>query len=209
MSRQDSIVVVGAGDHALVVVAALQAAGMDVAAVLDDDEEGWGTELLGVAVSGPIAERLGEGGAAVVAIGDNATRRRVTRGLEARWRAVIHPTAWVHESVEVGPGAMLMAGAVVQPRAVIGAHAIVNTGATVDHHCRVGAFAHVAPGAHLAGRVEVGEGALVGVGASTIPGVRIGDWATVGAGSAVVHDVPARVVALGVPARVVGPREER
>jgi acetyltransferase EpsM len=187
----------------MVVGATLQALGIDLAAVLDDDERKWGKEILGVAVTGPIRERLSEGSIAVVAIGANAARRALVADLEATWQPVVHPTAWVHASVEVGPGAMIMAGAILQPGAVVGAHAIVNTGTTVDHHCQVGAFAHLAPGVHLAGRVHLGEGALVGIGASVTPKVRIGAWTVVGAGAAVVHDLPNGVLARGVPAKVV------
>jgi acetyltransferase-like isoleucine patch superfamily enzyme len=41
------------------------------------------------------------------------------------------------------------------------------------------------------------------------PGVRIGDDAVVGAGALVTRDVPAGVVAVGVPARVVREIGER
>jgi len=42
----------------------------------------------------------------------------------------------------------------------------------------------------------------VGTGASVIPGRSIGARTTVGAGAVVVDDLPADVVAVGVPARV-------
>jgi acetyltransferase-like isoleucine patch superfamily enzyme len=40
------------------------------------------------------------------------------------------------------------------------------------------------------------------VGVGVIPDRTIGEWTVVGAGAAVVHDLPAHVVAVGVPARV-------
>ena len=42
---------------------------------------------------------------------------------------------------------------------------------------------------------------LVGLGAGAVPGVSIGDWAILGAGAMAVGDLPARVTAVGVPAR--------
>ena len=114
---------------------------------------------------------------------------------------MVHPAAWVDLSVELGPGAVVFAGAVIQPRTVVGAHAIVNTAASIDHDCRIGRFAHLAPGVHLAGTVTVGDGAFLGIGTVAIPGVTIGEWTQVGAGAAVVRDLPARVRAVGVPAR--------
>ena len=115
----------------------------------------------------------------IVAIGDNADRKRVSKEFRGVWGIAIHPTAYVSKSAHLEPGVVVMAHAVIQPHAFIGAHAIVNTGATVDHHCRVGAYAHIAPGAHLCGNVEIGEGTLVGVGVGIAPRAKIPAWSLV------------------------------
>ena len=56
--------------------------------------------------------------------------------------------------------------------------------------------------------VSVGAGAWLGAGAKILDGVTIGDGAVVGAGAVVREAVPARAIAVGVPARVVGTRDE-
>lgn len=193
------ILVVGAGGHAKVVVATCRAAGWMVDALYDDDADKIGARILGVRVAGKIAEA--RGAPAVCAIGDNAARKRVVEAHVLDWRAVVHPAALVDPTVKLGAGAVVFAGAVVQPDTIVGAHAIVNTAASVDHDGRIGAYAHVAPGAHLAGDVTLDEGVLVGIGASITPGRRVGAWSKIGAGAAVVRDVPPNVVAKGVPAR--------
>ena len=48
------------------------------------------------------------------------------------------------------------------------------------------------------------RGASIGAGANVLPGVRIGAHAMVGAGAVVTHDVPARAIVSGNPARIVG-----
>lgn len=211
-SGQQGVAVLGGGGHAKVVLATLAALGVAVEAVLDDDPRLHGTHLLGVEVGGP-AEALAAMGVrrAVVAVGDNAARRRLVERLEAAvpglvWVSAAHPAAVVHESVVLGPGTVVFAGAVVQPDAAIGAHVVVNTAASVDHDCRLGDFVHVAPGVRLAGGVEVGDGALLGIGCRVLPGVRIGAGAVVGAGATVLHHVGEGWTVAGTPASRRGRR---
>jgi acetyltransferase-like isoleucine patch superfamily enzyme len=55
----------------------------------------------------------------------------------------------------------------------------------------------------LAGNVTIGVGAFLGVGCAAIPGVSVGAWTVVGAGAVLVNDLPAKVLAVGTPARVI------
>jgi sugar O-acyltransferase (sialic acid O-acetyltransferase NeuD family) len=202
MAPMGRVFIVGAGGHAKVVAATAQAAGFVIAGVVDDDEGRRGETLLGIPISSPCAEVLSDASAlAVLAIGDNRARARLASMSRCQFTGIVHPSAVVHSSVQVSEGAVIFAGAVIQPDSAIGAHAIVNTGACVDHDCQIGEFAHVAPGTRLAGNVNVGAGAFLGIGCSAIPGVRIGDWTTVGAGAVVIQDLPAGIIAVGVPAR--------
>lgn len=202
MSSRGELIVVGAGGHAKVVVASARAAGFRVAAVVDDARQRWGTQLLGVPVSGPTATVLQDLRAEVVlAIGDNAVRLRLAATACCRFVSVVHPAAIVDPTVQLGAGSVVFAGAVIQPDTTIGAHAIVNTGASIDHDCVLGQAVHVAPGARLAGNVTLGDEVFLGIGAVVVPGITIGARTTVGAGAAVVRDLPAGVVAAGVPAR--------
>ncbi len=197
-----SLLIIGAGGHAKVVLAAARTAGWRVIGLLDDNPRQQGRNVLGVPVRGGIdmADELAAD-AAVLAIGDNRVRKRLAEQLHLSWATVVHPTAWIDPSVQLGEGAVVMAGAVIQPDTRIGRHAIVNTGARIDHDCRIADHVHVAPGTALAGSVRVGEGTFIGIGASVIPGIAIGAWTTIGAGAAVVNDIPGSATAVGVPAR--------
>lgn len=202
-------VVLGAGGHAKVVIATLQAAGWQVEGAYDDAEDRWGDEILGVRVRGALEEARDAGvGSAVLGIGDNRDRRRIAGRLDLPWISVVHPAAVVHPSARLGPGTVVFAGAVIQPDTEIGRHAVVNTGASIDHDCRIGDFVHVAPGCRLAGRVTVGEGALVGIGSSILPSITVGSWSTVGAGSTVIGDLESDVTAYGAPAHAGRRRDD-
>jgi maltose O-acetyltransferase len=51
--------------------------------------------------------------------------------------------------------------------------------------------------------ITVGDNVWLSGGVTLCPGVTIGDDTVVGAGAVVAHDLPAGVVAMGVPARVL------
>lgn len=59
--------------------------------------------------------------------------------------------------------------------------------------------------------VRIGNNVWIGAGAILLPGVQIGDNSVIGAGSVVTKDIPANVVAVGNPCRVlreIGPRDK-
>jgi sugar O-acyltransferase (sialic acid O-acetyltransferase NeuD family) len=207
-SAPSELVVMGAGGHAKVIVAACLQLGARVVACLDDDPAKAGAHVLGVPVRARCSELVGPQLPMLLAIGHNAARKRLATELGllgVRFATLVHPQAFVDPHVALSHGVVVFAGAVVQPGTTLGAHAIVNTSASIDHDCHVGDFVHVAPGCHLAGNVTLGEGVFLGVGTSVIPGRAVGEWTTVGAGAAVVRDLPPHVTAVGVPARPRSP----
>lgn len=147
----------------------------------------------------------------IVAIGDNAVRGKVVGKIlslipDFVFISAVHPEARIARGVQIASGAVVMAGACINPDARIGAHTIINTQASIDHDCRIEDFASIAPGATLGGNVSVGEGSAVCLGASIIHRVSVGAHAVIGAGSVVLSDIPAQVVAYGVPCRVTRTR---
>lgn len=57
--------------------------------------------------------------------------------------------------------------------------------------------------------VLIGRNVWLGANVTVLPGVTIGDDAVVGAGSVVTKDIPARMIAVGSPARVVRSIDEQ
>lgn len=201
----EQVLILGAGGHAKVVVATARAAGLEVLGILDDDVRKIGQTLFGVPVLGNLADLSQYAGTqCIVAVGDNASRKRLFQDWEWRWitwRSLVHPSAFIDSSATLGKGSIIFAGATVQVDVRIGAHCIINTQASVDHDCCLGDFVHLAPGCHLAGNVTVEDGGFLGIGSSVIPGVTIGANAVVGAGAVVISDVPEGETVAGVPAR--------
>lgn len=208
------LLILGAGGHAKVVAETALASGAAFSvAFLDDRCTGPDAcpRVLGWPVMGPLALALQAATAvqfdtAVVAIGHAATRLYWIQQLQDagyHLPVLMHPTAWVSPSAQLGPASVVFAQVAVQAQVSIGTGAILNTGCSVDHEAQLADGVHICPGARLAGEVTVGARSWIGIGASVIQQVRIGSDVIVGAGAAVVSDLPDGVTAVGVPARVL------
>ena len=209
-----SLLLLGAGGHARMVAETALATGrFDRIAFLDERCKG-SRELpdqLGWPVIGPLEIILdsrirNQFPEALVAIGNSSVRMQWLSELSAagyELPVVIHPTAWMSPSSQIGIGTVVFAQAAIQSQVVIGSGAILNTGCSVDHDTHLCAGVHICPGARLAGEVHVGDRSWIGIGASVIQQIRIGEDVTVGAGAAVVGDLPDGVTAVGVPARAL------
>lgn len=203
------LIIIGASGHGKVVADIAKLNGYTHIAFLDDDEsikDCAGYPVLGVVDCADSLE-----GALFVAIGQaNVRKRLMDRYRERNFPVLIHPNAVVADSVEMGEGSVVMAGAVVNPYSVIGKGSIINTSASVDHDCALGDFVHVSVGAHLCGNVWVDEGTWIGAGAVVSNNVAVCSGCMIGAGAVVVKDVLLSGTYVGVPARrVTGKNDER
>ncbi len=200
-----SIAILGCGGHAKVVAEIAVQQYDDI--TFFDDKYSRGDVFFLAEVGGTIDsyfEYISSFDAVVVAIGDNAVRRKLYGRLkehEASIPVIIHPSALISPSATIGSGSVILSGAVIGPDAVVGDGAIVNHKASIDHDCTLGNFAHASAGVSLGGGTKVGGEALLGLNVSTRPAVQIGERATVGVGSAVICDIPSGEVWAGVPAR--------
>lgn len=182
-----------------------------VVGFLDDNASRHGSTYLGLPILGGTssvaalrAEQTITG--AIVAIGDNATRRRVTfvlKELGLKMVTAIHPTVLQESPKHIGEGSIIEMGAAIHPEAVVGDGVFLGGGSIVSHHSTVGDFTMIGGGVVFGGRVHVGSETLIGVGASIKPHISIGSRVTVGVGAAVITDLPDDVIAVGVPARII------
>ena len=140
-------------------------------------------------------------------------------------RPVIHQTAFIAPGaivvgrVEIGPRTSIWYNTVVRgdvDSVKIGADTSIQDGSILHEHAGfplvVGNRVTVGHRVLLHG-CTVEDGAYIGMGAIVLNGARIGSEAVVGAGSLVLQgqEIPAGMLALGSPARVIRPikNEER
>lgn len=205
--------VYGAGGHGKVVADAALRAGMEVRGFVDDGAAAQGRQVLDLPIFGGWAWLSKEAQSrhlqVVLGIGDNTIRAKVARRCEAAGLPLVtlfHPTAVIAHSAAIEAGSVVLAGAILNPDSRVGRGAIVNTAAVVEHDVVIGDFAHLSPNATTGGAAQVLAFAHVGVGACLLPGTTVGERTIVGGGAAVVKDLPADVVAYGIPARVMRSR---
>ena len=149
-------------------------------------------------------EALPEGVFFACAIGSPLPRAKECAEAERRgWRpaTLVHPTVLVALHVEIGPGTIISANAILAPYARVGRHCAINFGVSVGHDASVGDYSVLSPGARINGHVVLEEGVYVGSNASILQGRRIGAGASLGANSFLLTNLAQGRSAIGVPAK--------
>jgi acetyltransferase-like isoleucine patch superfamily enzyme len=130
---------------------------------------------------------------------------------------ILGDQCFVRERSTIGAGSVVGRGSVVDNDVSIGARARIQTNVYLTARTVVEDDVFVGPCASTTNDHTMGRhgpdhplrGAIlrracrIGGGAVLTPGVEVGEEAFVAAGAVVTHDVPARAVVMGVPARVV------
>ena len=180
----------------------------ECAGFLDDDAEKRGREYCGVKVLGPVDAAPQYADCFFVnGIGSPANFWRkkdiiARTGLPPdRFEAVIHPSASVSPTAQVGRGSVVLQNVAVASNAVIGNHVIILPNSVIGHGDVIGDYTCIAGGACIAGGVAVGESCYLGANSTIRGNTRIGDRCLVGMGSVVLGSVDANSVVVGNPAR--------
>jgi acetyltransferase-like isoleucine patch superfamily enzyme len=133
-------------------------------------------------------------------------------------RVIVGDQACVRERVVLGDDVVVGRGSLVENDTTVGALTRIQADAYITAYSTLEDNVFIAPcvvttNDNFMGRTEqrhgvmrgptIRRGARVGGGAVLCPGVEIGEEAFVGAGAVVIRDVPARVVVVGNPARVL------
>ncbi len=162
---------------------------------------------LGVAYLGNrdvVPSQLPPGTHFIAAIGNGDARKSVSLDLVNRGlipATLVHPSAWIGDCVDVGPGSVVCAGSILTTNISVGVGCQVNVSCTISHDVVMGDFVTLSPAVNLTGAVTVGDLATIYTRASVNPAIHVGAKAIVGAGAVVVTSVSAGETVVGVPAR--------
>lgn len=205
-----SLVIVGAGGHAVSVANVALGSGMSIIAFVDDAQAGGHLIDIPIITTQQCMDAYPTENFAI-AIGDNATREHVSHGYKAslpyaKFPAIIHHSAVVGAKSEIGEGTIVMPLAHVGPSSKVEPFCILNTASTIDHDCNMKAFSSIAPRVVTGGNVKIGLRSAVSIGAAIKHGVVVGDDTVIGANSYVNKSVDSLVVAYGSPCKFVRKR---
>ena len=198
-TKKKSLILVGGGGHAKVVIDAIKKSGnFDIYGIADPFLKP-GISVMGVPVIGSdkklkglLKKGISKACISIGSVGDCERRIAVFRKLKKmgyKFPAIIHPSAVIGNNVRIGEGSFVASGAVINPGTRIGRNAIINTRSSIDHDCEIGNFVHIAPGCVLSGSIRIGEGTHIGTGARIVNNINIGRNCFVAAGSIVTKSL--------------------
>ena len=193
------IVLIGAGGHAASCIDVIESEGRFRIAGLVGMESELHQRLCGyevIATDDTLSELAKEYRCALITVGQIKScesrlrlyRQACAAGFEMP--VIVSPFAHISRHASVGPGSIIMYGAMVNANTKVGSNCIINSRALVEHDAEVGDHCHISTGAILNGNVYVGEASFIGSGAVTKHGISIGKACLVGMASAIRHDLP-------------------
>lgn len=182
---------------------------------LDDNPARHGQTYAGVPVLGGIDQARDFPDAMFVnGIGSAVTFRDKHRIIarvgapDERFATLVHPSAYVSATAELGQGTVIAQQSVVMAGARIGRHVKMLPHVTISYGCRVGDHTTVASGTVLLAEVEIGESVYLGANVAVRERCTVGPRTLVAMGANVVKSLPSDATAMGNPARVVEPKKE-
>lgn len=140
----------------------------------------------------------------ICAVGNGSIRERIINKMEergARFINLIHPTAIVARSAELGGGVVVYPYSLITADAYVGKGCIINMNCSIAHDVKMSDYCTISPNCDIAGMCTIGKHVFMGVGAHIIPSMTVEDDAYICAGSIVMTKVKAGAKVIGNPAK--------
>lgn len=219
MSSPEEIVILGTGGNSVDILdtindinAANKRPRYECLGFLDDDESHHGEVIHGIEILGPLglAGALPDDISFVSGIGSPSNYARKGKIIQTigvdpkeRFRTIVHPTASVSETSELGSGTVVFQNATVTTDVRIGDHVTVLPNTVISHEDTIGDYTTIAGGVCVSGNVDIGESCYLGTNSAIRGHISIGDRSLIGMGSVVVDDVSPDATVAGTPAKPI------
>lgn len=130
----------------------------------------------------------------VVAIGSGTAIYRIREYIKSyggSFISVVHPSAWIAPTAEIGSGSIISPYCFVGPYSKIGEGSILNVRTTVGHDVEIGDCVVLSPHSDINGSAKIGKGCFIGAGVTVDPCVNIADFCKISSGITVRKNVGA------------------
>ncbi len=157
MPKEGVLLILGAGGHGKSVAEAALLSGKWKFIAFADDSWPQVTQIAGFPIITNIKgipNIMPQISAAIPAVGNNSVRQawfNVLKTLSIPITTVIHPSAILSPSVEIGRGVSIMAGCIIGVDVSIDDGVIINMGSAIDHDCHIEMFCHLSVGVKITG----------------------------------------------------------
>ena len=128
----------------------------------------------------------------VIGIGNLSVRKKVINELTlkgAKFETIIHPTALISKTAQIGKGALIAHNVSIGPKAIIGDFCVINSRSTIGHDSQLGYNNFISPQVVVGGFAKIGDANLLGTNSCLIPNVEIGNNNKIMAGMAVLNNI--------------------
>jgi sugar O-acyltransferase (sialic acid O-acetyltransferase NeuD family) len=175
---------------------------------IDDNPEALAaTRFPAVRVASVAEYRPADGDRVAISVGQPDAKMRFRESLAAMgvsFQTLVHPSAVIGATSELGEGCIVCPGCIVTANARIGRFVTLNVYATVGHDAVVSDYSTVGGHADVTGGATLEEGVFMGSHAVVAPRVRVRAFAVIGAGTVALRDVDGGMTVLGVPGSSLG-----
>lgn len=208
--QSEEIYIVGAGTYGEVMYELVKILDYKVKGFFDEDDQKQGKPIMGSEVIGKFSqlkEHEIKNKQFIVAIGNNSIRYEIMmkiNKLGGKTPTLIHPSAVISPSAEIGNGVYIHAKAYIWTKVKIGDYCIISPNVVIAHHSTIGKACLVSTQSSVGASIRIDDRVFVGMGSTIVTGVSsIGENTIIGAGATVLKNVEKNSVYAGVPARKI------
>ncbi len=120
-----------------------------------------------------------------------------------KFATIIDPTARVASDSKIGKNTLIMANVVLSAGVSIGNHVLILPNTVVAHDTKIGDYSMLGANVVVSGYCTISENCYIGSGTNIKDHIKIGKGSLIGLGSNVISNIPAGVVCVGNPARIL------
>ncbi len=142
----------------------------------------------------------------IITVGENKDRLKIFKKFEKyghNFPNVIHNSACISKSANIGIGNIIMPNVVINSNARIGNFNLINTSSIIEHDCYIDSFVSISPKSVVCGNCKLHEGVFLGANTCIIHNIEIGEWSVVGSCSNVIKNIKKKTINFGNPSKTI------